>query len=128
MVYATVDDIMTMWRKLTLEEAEKATALIPTVGAALRLEAEKVGKDLDEMAKDPTYAAVLKSVVVDIVSRMLLASTEDAPMTQESQSALGYSWSGTYLTPGGGLFIKKAELQRLGLRRQKYGVIDMYET
>lgn len=128
MVYATVDDIMTMWRKLTLEEAEKATALIPTVGAALRLEAEKVGKDLNEMAKDPTYAAVLKSVVVDIVSRMLLASTEDAPMTQESQSALGYSWSGTYLTPGGGLFIKKAELQRLGLRRQKYGVIDMYET
>lgn len=128
MVYATVDDIMTMWRKLTLEEAEKATALIPTVGAALRLEAEKVGKDLDEMAKDPTYAAVLKSVVVDIVSRMLLASTEDAPMTQESQSALGYSWSGTYLTPGGGLFIKKTELQRLGLRRQKYGVIDMYET
>lgn len=128
MVYATVDDITTMWRKLTLEEAEKATALIPTVGAALRLEAEKVGKDLDEMAKDPTYAAVLKSVVVDIVSRMLLASTEDAPMTQESQSALGYSWSGTYLTPGGGLFIKKAELQRLGLRRQKYGVIDMYET
>lgn len=128
MVYATVDDIMTMWRKLTLEEAEKATALIPTVGAALRLEAEKVGKDLDEMAKDPTYAAVLKSVVVDIVSRMLLASTEDAPMTQESQSALGYTWSGTYLTPGGGLFIKKTELQRLGLRRQKYGVIDMYET
>lgn len=128
MVYATVDDITTMWRKLTLEEAEKATALIPTVGAALRLEAEKVGKDLDEMAKDPTYAAVLKSVVVDIVSRMLLASTEDAPMTQESQSALGYTWSGTYLTPGGGLFIKKAELQRLGLRRQKYGVIDMYET
>lgn len=128
MVYATVDDIMTMWRKLTLEEAEKATALIPAVGAALRLEAEKVGKDLDEMAKDPTYTAVLKSVVVDIVSRMLLASTEDAPMTQESQSALGYSWSGTYLTPGGGLFIKKAELQRLGLRRQKYGVIDMYET
>lgn len=128
MVYATVDDIMTMWRKLTLEEAEKATALIPAVGAALRLEAEKVGKDLDEMAKDPTYAAVLKSVVVDIVSRMLLASTEDAPMTQESQTALGYSWSGTYLTPGGGLFIKKAELQRLGLRRQKYGVIDMYET
>lgn len=128
MVYATVDDIMTMWRKLTLEEAEKATALIPTVGAALRLEAEKVGKDLNEMAKDPTYAAVLKSVVVDIVSRMLLASTEDAPMTQESQSALGYSWSGTYLTPGGGLFIKKAELQRLGLRRQKYGVINMYET
>lgn len=128
MVYATVDDIMTMWRKLTLEEAEKATALIPTVGAALRLEAEKVGKDLDEMAKDPTYAAVLKSVVVDVVSRMLLASTEDAPMTQESQSALGYTWSGTYLTPGGGLFIKKAELQRLGLRRQKYGVINMYET
>ena len=28
--------------------------------------------------------------------------------------------------PGGGLFIKKSELARLGLRRQRMGVIELY--
>jgi hypothetical protein len=69
---------------------------------------------------------VLKSVTVDIVTRTLLTSTDDEPMAQTSESALGYSWSGTYLVPGGGLFIKNTELSRLGLRRQRYGVIDFY--
>ena len=35
--------------------------------------------------------------------------------------------SGTYLVPGGGLFIKKSELSRLGLRKQKIGTIEMYD-
>ena len=47
-------------------------------------------------------------------------------MVQESQSALGYTWSGTYLSPGGGLFIKDSELKRLGLKRQKIGGINIY--
>ena len=55
-----------------------------------------------------------------------MTSTEGEPMTQMSESALGYSVSGTYLVPGGGLFIKRSELKRLGLTRQKYGVIEFY--
>ena len=55
-----------------------------------------------------------------------MTSTNSEPMTQVTESALGYSVTGTYLTPGGGLFIKKSELARLGLRRQKYGVMDLY--
>ena len=69
---------------------------------------------------------VVKSVVVDVVARALMTSTNTEPMTQVSQSALGYSVSGTYLVPGGGLFIKKSELARLGLRRQRYGGIELY--
>lgn len=55
-----------------------------------------------------------------------MTSTDQEPMIQSAESALGYSFSGTYLVPGGGLFIKKDELKRLGLRTQKYGVIDFY--
>ena len=55
-----------------------------------------------------------------------MTSTNSEPMEQMSQSALGYSVSGTFLVPGGGLFIKKSELARLGLRRQRIGVIDIY--
>ena len=126
---ATTEDLTTQWRALNADETERATALLGTVSDVLRFEADKVGVDLDEKIKDnETYASVVKSVVCDVVARTLMTSTDSEPMTQESQSALGYSWSGTYLVPGGGLFIKKAELARLGLRRQRYGGIDFYGT
>ena len=55
-----------------------------------------------------------------------MTSTDQEPMTQMTESALGYSYSGSFLVPGGGLFIKDTELKRLGLKRQRYGVIDPY--
>lgn len=125
--FATIDDITNLWRPMTPEETDRADALLPIVSDSLRVEADKVGKDLDVMVADnETYANVVKSVVVDIVSRALMTSTNQEPMTQMSQSALGYSFQGSFLVPGGGLFIKKSELARLGLRKQKYGVIDFY--
>ena len=126
--FATLEDITNLWRPMNPSETERATALLSVVSDSLRIEADKVGKDLDKMVADnETYANVVKSVVVDIVSRTLLTSTENEPMTQTAESGLGYSWSGSYLVPGGGLFIKKSELARLGLRKQRYGVIDFYD-
>lgn len=127
--FATIADITSLWRTLTSEEETRATALLAVVSDSLREESKKVGKDLDELVADsPTYANVVKSVTVDVVARTLLTSTENEPMTQTSESALGYSWSGSYLVPGGGLFIKNSELSRLGFRKQRYGVIDFYGT
>lgn len=127
--YATIDDVIKLWRSMTPEEIERAKQLIPIICASLRQEAKKVHKDLDAMiAADEDLALVAKPVTVDVVARTLLTSTEDEPMTQTTQSALGYSVSGTFLVPGGGLFIKKSELSRLGLRRQRIGVIDLYEN
>lgn len=126
MTYTTVDDVIKLFRSLTKEEAERAAELIPVIESSIRLEADNVGKDLEEMLKDEDLKNVFKSVVVDVVGRTLMTSTDQEPMTQSSESALGYSWSGTYLVPGGGLFIKRSELARLGLRNQRYGVIDFY--
>ena len=125
--FATIEDIEALFRPLTAEESERAGALLPVVSDSLRYEAIKVGMDLDAMIADnPTLATVAKSVTVDVVARTLLTSTENEPMTNYSESALGYSVSGTYLVPGGGLFIKDAELKRLGIKRQRFGVIDFY--
>lgn len=125
--FATIQDITSLFRALTSAESTRATALLPVVSDNLREEARRVGKDLDKMVdEDSVYANVVKSVVVDIVSRTLMTSTNQEPMTQMSESALGYSWQGSFLVPGGGLFIKKSELARLGLRKQRYGVIDFY--
>lgn len=125
--YATIDDIKELWRDLTDEEEERAEALIPVVCDSLRMEALKVGKNLDDMIEENPYlATVAKSVTVDVVARTLMTSTNSEPMTQMTESALGYSYSGSYLVPGGGLFIKKSELSRLGLRKQRIGVIDLW--
>ena len=126
--FATVQDVIDLWRPLSLAEQERTEGLLDIVSDSLREEAKKVGKDLDVMfSESASYASVVKSVVVDVVARTLMTSTNSEPMTQMSESALGYSWQGAFLVPGGGLFIKKTELARLGLRKQRYGVIDFYE-
>lgn len=128
MNYATTTDIAELKRPLSMDEISRANAVIPIVCASLRTEAKKVGKDLDKMvANDKDIAEVAKSVVADVVLRELMTSTNQEPMSQMSESALGYTVSGTPLVAGGGIFIKKSELARLGLRRQRYGVINLYD-
>ncbi|HEP5946895.1 TPA: phage Gp19/Gp15/Gp42 family protein [Streptococcus pyogenes] len=125
--FATTDDVISLWRPLSVDELKRANALLKVVSDTLRMEADKVDKDLDKtMVDKPYFTNVIKSVTVDIVARTLMTSTRGEPMTQESQSALGYTWSGSYLVPGGGLFIKDSELKRLGLKKQRYGGIELY--
>lgn len=126
--FATIDDLTTLWRPMSADEQTRATALLSVVSNRLRQEADNVGKDIDEMVlESEVYKDVVKSITVDIVARTLMTSTTSEPMTQYSESALGYSVSGTFLTPGGGLFIKRDELKALGLRKQRYGVIEPYD-
>lgn len=125
--FVTIEDVEALFRDLTIEEKKKAERLLSIVSDCLRQEAKKVGKNLDEMIeKQEVYENVVKSVCVDVIARNLMTSTNSEPMEQMSQSALGYSMSGTFLVPGGGLFIKKSELARLGLKRQRMGMIELY--
>lgn len=122
--FATVDDIQTLWRPLTASEQTRANALLPLVSDEIRVIAKSVGKDIDTMmANNPSYASVVKIVTVDVVARVLRQSTEGDAMTQESQAALGYSWSGTYAVAGGGIAnaILKNDLKKLGLLNQQIG-------
>ncbi|MBQ9027398.1 MAG: hypothetical protein IJ110_01395 [Lachnospiraceae bacterium] len=128
--FATLEDVLELsGREYTTQEQERISAILPLVSDALRFEAEKVGKDLDAMmAASETYASVVKLVTVDVVVRAMRQSTTGDAMVQESQAALGYTWSGTYAVPGGGIAqaIMNNDLKRLGLRRQRIGVIDLY--
>lgn len=127
--FATIEDLTNLWRPLNPEEQIRAEELLRVVSNRLRQEADRVGKDIDKMfeEKGEVYEDVVKSVTVDIVARTLMTSTDQEPMTQFSQSALGYSVQGSFLNPGGGIFIKRDELKALGLRRQRYGVIEFYD-
>ena len=128
--FATINDIETLWRPLSSSEQSRAAALLPLVSDELRVLAKDVDKNLDEMAAaDSAYASVLKIVTVDVTVRVLRQSTEGDAMTQESQSALGYSWSGTYAVAGGGIAnaILNNDLKKLGLRGQQIGVMYTWQ-
>ena len=127
--WVTAQDVIDLWRPLTADEITRVNKLIPDLCNTLRYIATTVGKNIDDMiAASAEYASVAKLVSVDIIGRVLRQSTDGDPMSQESQSALGYTWSGTYAIAGGGIAqaIMKNDLKRLGLKRQKYGVIEFY--
>ena len=127
--WVTAQDVIDLWRPLSADEITRVNKLIPELCNTLRYIATTVGKNIDDMiAASAEYASTAKLVSVDIIGRVLRQSTDGDPMAQESQSALGYTWSGTYAIAGGGIAqaIMKNDLKRLGLKRQKYGVIEFY--
>ena len=130
--FATLSDVILLTgTAFTPSDQERIEAMLPLVSDALRVEAQKVGKDIDQMVEDSAaYASVAKLVTIDIVTRALRQSQDGEPLSQETQSGLGYSWSGTYAIPGGGIAaaIMNNDLKRLGLRRQKYGTEEMWNA
>lgn len=128
--FATVSDMANLWRALTETELARAPHLLEVASDTLRQMAQNRGLNLDSMVSNgEIYESVLKDVVVAAVGRVLRASTTGEPVSQVTQSALGYSVSGTYLNPQGGMFFYDNELSRLGLgKKQRLGRIEMYVT
>ena len=82
MAYATVNDVIALFRALTPEEQQRVTSLLPIVEDELRQRAHDVGKALDDMIDNgDVLPNVVKSVVVDVVARALMTPTNDAPMS-----------------------------------------------
>lgn len=128
--FATVEDVLLLTGvPYTQTEQDRISALLVNRSDSLRYEAYKYGYNLDEMAETLIgFSAKIKAVVIDQVVRVMRQSMTGDPMSQESQSALGYTWSGTYAIPGGGgidAVSMKNDLKRLGLLRQRYGMEDM---
>lgn len=130
--YATYADVVSIeGATYTTEQQDRIETLLPLVSDLIRNEGNGVGIDVDAaIAADGAYASVVKLVTCDVVARIMRQSTTGEPMSQESQSALGYSWSGTYAVPGGGvaMSLMRNERKMLGFKRQKYGVIEAWEV
>ncbi len=124
----TVNDLISRWRPLSQEEIDKATVFLSDCENALHVYAYDRGKDLDQMMEDyPPRADLYTAVVCDIVRREMQSSSETGPaMSQYSQSVNGYNIQGTFLSPGGGLFIKNSELKLLGLSNQRARAVEIY--
>ena len=120
--FATLEQVIALsGATYTNAEQQRIDALLPFVSDLIRNEGKKADIDVDaKIAKDASYASVVTLVTVDVIVRVMRQSTTGEPMSQESQSALGYSWSGSYAVPGGGisLSLMSNELKRLGFRTQ----------
>lgn len=131
-VYATVEDVELLGRKLTADEAARAPSLLNSASVTLRMEARNRQYDLDEMiAEDEDCGEIARALVVNAVVRALNSSGGGADTSpaavQASQSGLGYSASMTYLAPGQTVpFFLKSELKQLGLLKQRYGAMEVY--
>ena len=129
MNYCTIEDLETTWRSLSDIEKERAEKLIVQISAELRVIADRHGVNLDEKVQNnEDYGLVVKSVTIDTISRVLNQNTSAEPLSQFSQAAGGYSISGTYLTAGGGTLILNRDLKRLGFKRQRLGVVDIWHS
>lgn len=128
MSYVTVNDLISRWRTLTNDEIAKANIYIADTESYLHVHAEKRGIDLDEKLTDANYLQLYKAVVCDIVKREMCTSSDEGPaMSQYSHTVNGYTTQGTILTPGGGLFVKNAELKALGLMSQRSRKVELYD-
>lgn len=125
--YATVQDVIDSGRSLTAEEMEIANKKIAEASSIIRLRAKALGKDFDSMVTDnEDLAVVANSVVVSCVIRYLNDSKTDPAVSQFSQAAGGYSFSGTYAAAGARVSIWDSEWKILGLKGQKIGTLEMY--
>lgn len=126
MSITTTNDLISRWRTMSSDELTKAQILIDDYEAYLHLFAEDKGINLDEKLEDTNYQRVFKAVVCDCVANEMVSLIEAPAMSQMSQSGLGYSVSGTYLNPSGGLFIRNNQLKTLGLMKQKGRSVSIY--
>lgn len=128
--FATLQDVLTLTgTDYTTQQQERISALIPVVSDLIERKGREVGKNVHkEMAIDSAYASVVKLVTVDVVARVMRQSTDGEPLSQESQSALGYSWSGTYAIPGGGIAMSlmNNEMKLLGFKQQKLRSVRLW--
>lgn len=128
-VYAQLADLM-LSHNLTTQEQEQAESLLETASAKLRLIAKRYGKNLDSMIEaDDDLSSVVKETVATCVRRAIESYRSDvSTASQMNQSALGYSISMTYLNAGQSLYYLRNELKDLGILRQRYGGMEVYNA
>lgn len=130
-IYASVEDYEKVYNTaLNNEQHKRLLMLIELASSLLREEANKRNMNLSAViSSSDDKANVAKMVVLACVHRVMSKDDDqDMPLEQFSQSALGYTFSGTYVNPGDDLYYLRNELKRVGIIKQRYGAMEIYET
>ena len=124
--YATIQDVINLKRSLTSEEQTRAGYLIPIISNLIRVEAQRTGRDYDQMiVETPILADVAKSVTCDVVIRELNTPGTQLPATSYSEGAGGVTQSYTLPNSSGAIKLWPSDLKALGLKRQKIDSLNL---
>lgn len=127
---ATVNDYEAAYSvHLSDTEKERVETLLEYASDLLRTEASNRGFNIDLIiSRDGAKKTVAKMVVLASVKRAMHTNeVTEAPLEQFSQSAMGYTVSGTYLNPGDDIYFLNNELKRLGISKKAQGFfIDLW--
>lgn len=127
---ATVEEYEAIYSvHLSDTEKTRVETLLEYASALLRTEASNRGYNLDFIiSRDGAKKTVAKMVVLASVKRAMHTNeVTEAPLEQFSQSAMGYTVSGTYLNPGDDIYFLNNELKRLGISKKAQGFfIDLW--
>lgn len=128
---ATVEEYEEVYSvHLSDTEKSRVETLLMYASALLRVEASNRGYNLDLiMLKDGAKRTVAKMVVLASVKRAMHTNEmTEAPLEQFSQSAMGYTVSGTYLNPGDDIYFLNNELKRLGIKKKVQAfTVDLWQ-
>lgn len=118
--FATVEELESSWKPLTLDEQARAEVLLLQASNYLRQIAYNNGQDIDDnINADPSgvYEANVKMVIMAASQRSLASPLDMMPdATQWSQSASPYSESVSFGSNiSASLYFKDKELKLLGL-------------
>jgi len=127
--YATTTDVIAYKGAITADMTSRLPKILESCSAELRLIAKRQGKDLDAMiTADEDISALVTKGVVDASCNYYFSSENKEPiMSQFTQSAGGYSISGTLANVGGAFYFPKKFLRDIGLGTQKVGVIEVFD-
>lgn len=118
--FVTTQELMEVWKPLTIDEQARADALLLQASNYLRQVAYNNAQDIDDnIAADQTgvYEANVKTVVLSAVQRSIASPVDMMPdASQWSQSASPYSESMSFSgNTSSTLYFKDKELKLLGL-------------
>ena len=124
--YATIQDVINLKRSLTSEEQTRAGYLIPIISNLIRVEAQRTGRDYDQMIVDtPILADVAKSVTCDVVVREINTPGTQLPATSYSEGAGGVTQSYTLPNSSGAIKLWPSDMKALGLKVQKIDALNL---
>lgn len=117
MAFAEVRDLEARWRKLTDEEAARASILIDDASAMLSTLVTVDGNDTEQ-------AELLEMVCCNMVIRAMSATGMDTfGVSQASITAGPYTQSYSYTNPSGDMYLTKFEKRLLGISTSYIGTI-----
>ena len=127
--YATIQDVINLKRSLTSEEQTRAGYLIPIISNLIRVEAQRTGRDYDQMiAETPILADVAKSVTCDVVIREINTPGTQLPATSYSEGAGGVTQSYTLPNSSGAIKLWPSDMKALGLKVQKIDALNLMKA